>query len=1118
MRFPLAILLTLSLPCLGATHYVSTNGTDSGTATSWGAAWRTLAYAEAHAVNGDTIEIGQGDYEEYVYISGVTNLTWSSSSNATTAAFRVGSPSNTFTGLRLRGAQNAGGAWGAYFRIEPAGHYTTITNCYVGDAPQVIATNFTFNPTNDTIYSPSVDFVSAGFKTNGVIYWGGISLTNWNYANMCNSGTIVGVASNTLTIADGAITENETNKSAWSYIFPGTGYGGIKGFDFIVSGGNGPGNCRIVNNTFTNIPASGCWNICGNTNLIMGNFMVRQLGGSGVHIKGSGNQIISNRFQDCILPVYYSSYELNNLIYHPAGGGFYDFVGGFMHTDAYSVSGNSNNLVAFNWFEHVEQPSWNFGAFGKGDEYRNWQIVSNVFVGVMNGASGSLNDMTIAHNTFFRCAFNEDVRYTLALGSTVTTNLTVTNNLFLDCGDHASLGAEGGFSIVNTYGTITTNGNVILGPEVAGSPIRVRNADNPKGADGIPFTADDGLRPIPGSNLSGVGALPNASGLVPHFRPVMAAWNESTGSNYSPAWQALAPFQRTTLMRPYTAPPTLGKVPFAMTFQATNSASGTFSTTNWPGITDYLWDFGDGSRPIWTRWPDVTHTFLVTGAVTMTLTVTNTAGATATTTRRFNVVPLTTFNRHVYYVSTNGSDSSGDGTWATPWRTITNGTGRAVYGDYVAILPGQYDEWIDSSSCGAETGYATNVITMVGYNAQTRGVRQEYSWWTWEGFEFTGTNVGASCQGAFHSTPANSGITVRNCWIHDGADNVMAFYVEPTSGANGTNYVFRNNLIQRQIGGAYGACFSITRKTNVVVDANIAQDTLEQGDFIQCNSWDVTISRNYCRDIGGDNHPDFFQVVYSAGVPVGNLVIERNWVEITPANTNVVQIGQSATSEVWGQDNTNGYFTNVVFRNNVFIGTHNGQGIHLDGVKFLNNLFFRCASAVGNTVTAGGANGTAWGLGLTNNVFFECGPTRGQSAASGWYENGCSFTNISVFADYNFVCGSNYVAKHAYHGTVDAFHWSIPGQETHGINGGNPYFADQENHDFRLQTNSPLLLVGASNVVTSDYWGFTRPTVPSLGPFESGVYVTPTTNYPSTNSVLRIMRATSLRIGRIKVN
>src|SRR4051794_20264415 len=62
------------------------------------------------------------------------------------------------------------------------------------------------------------------------------------------------------------------------------------------------------------------------------------------------------------------------------------------------------------------------------------------------------------------------------------------------------------------------------------------------------------------------------------------------------------------------------------------------------------------------------------------------------------------------YVSTTGSDSTGDGTQAKPWQTISKAAGLVVAGDTVLIAPGTYAE---SITIDDKHGTSGNPITFL---------------------------------------------------------------------------------------------------------------------------------------------------------------------------------------------------------------------------------------------------------------------------------------------------------------------------------------------------------------------------------------------------------------------
>lgn len=1149
----LTVILVLAAWCAGAaTRYVTLTGTDSGAANSWGTSWRTIAYAAANATDGDTIQIGSGNFGEYVYVQTKSGLTFTSVSNATTCAFRVGTASNTFSGLILSNAQDMGVTWSATFRIEAAGHYTTITNCLITHTPSAMGTNMVFDPDADTIICTNVNFITAGFVTNGHAFWNGSSITSQMFANQHHGGTIKSITATQLGFDDGVITA-ETNGNAWAHIYfsPGDTHPGQYVIYGVPESSTGATNVSIINNRMTNVIGIPLV-LQGYGWLVQGND-ISNIGNTGISVMGSNHRVLSNYFHHSTLPIWYSKWEHDSgLVVH--NNDTWDYVGGFIHTSGYSTTWNTNNVIAWNWFDDIDQNMGQLSTYGKASFYGRWYIKSNVFSRFYGNFSGGVNDIEITHNTFYRCAIGEGLTTVLTMGSGVsapdlgTTNWLLSSNLFVNCGGHAQLGNEGYYGLSSAYGTITTNYNMVTGSEVTGwtnasgfseanginggNPLFANEGD-PLGPDGLPFTADDGLRPLTGSRASGLGALEAvaATGTAPvaHFGIANASggfyWSEPVGSNYNTAWQAALPWQRTSPYRANDAPDPLPNIPQFVTFTATNSISGTWSTNNWIGIRDFVWDFGDGSRAIWTRWPDVSHTFLRTGAVTMTLTVTNTGGYTDTTTKRFMVNPsAASFTNHIHYVATTGSDATGTGSSASPWRTITNGIVQMAAGDYLAVLPGDYNELVNRSD--TVNGTAAKPITIVGYDASPGSVYQRKDWWTWEGFEFSTTNYCTSDY-VFGLAGLVNGITMRNNWWHDCGYESTLFAAPASGGKGGTNFTLVNNLMN-DVGGGNTGLISFGGQTNITLDANIMKDTRRQGDGLQFDAWGVTVSRNDYLNLGytNNNHTDIWQINGYNNIPKGQIVFRQNWIEQPAAmpNGNGIQITDMTSSfnDDWRYADPS--YSNMVFFNNVFIYVGKFGSFHLDGTKFYNNLFYRVGTNESAAYVSGGSHGSCIGTDWRNNIFFQCGPNYGADNTIGWYDNGFGQTNITVTADYDYVCGTNYAAKRVPPPNNTTTRWGVTItnlgvvtiQEVYSVNGGNPLFSDAANGDYRLLTNSPLATAGTNlaSVFTTDFFGQARGSTWTIGPFNTVSAISPPPIPPPTPPrTLRVQGKVNYRNG-----
>lgn len=105
-----------------ATRYVSTTGTDSGTALTPATAWLTLQHAEDNATAGDTVVVATGTYNEndatYACFNPEKNLYWTTDGGevvvTSTSVSRVILPTadavRTFTGFTFDGDHPTSGS------------------------------------------------------------------------------------------------------------------------------------------------------------------------------------------------------------------------------------------------------------------------------------------------------------------------------------------------------------------------------------------------------------------------------------------------------------------------------------------------------------------------------------------------------------------------------------------------------------------------------------------------------------------------------------------------------------------------------------------------------------------------------------------------------------------------------------------------------------------------------------------------------------------------------------------------------------------------------------------------------------------------------------------------
>jgi hypothetical protein len=664
-----ALLAGIVLVCAtggarAATYYVAINGDDANPGTA-AQPWRTVQKAANVMVAGDNVLISPGNYAESVTTrahgsSGARIRFQANPPNVPTSQiilkqFRVQHRFNVIEGFNLTGGQDLNTVT---IRLEynpPIdSSHTIITNNTLRDGVYLMADDLHFDPSNNGITTQKGNWLASGFEPGGYVFLGSNSKNP--YANHDTPWRVKAVTANTIYLTNNAGTRflSEPVPYVWGVVYAGSGNNAYPGIDTIP----GPGisaatNCTIVNNTFSNL--FGCpIKFSGANHLVEGNFITRVHGYYAIQPQGNNQIIRNNVIKDCTNFIFFTQHEILN-IPHPPGGNFFDYQVALISS---FVTYSTNILFERNWIQNAHNQmgfvSHNTGTWG-------FTIRSNMFIGVQSLMSGSRNNLTIEHNTYYRCAFDEGRSHVLGLGGTfgnLQRNLILRKNLFIDCGSHYSFDYEGYYFITDSTDYIADY-NFVCGSETMGygskryfaEPHGVNGGDpvltdpaNPLGPDGLPFTEDDGMRPLANSPFAsgGWGALPprGPSGGAPiaHFRVTSpVGWFDLTGTNYNPAWVTMQPYQRGDVMRPYHTSEVLGTNPVAVVFDAGNSIAGVIdgSASNL-GIASYHWDFGDGNSET-VAVPTVSHVYTQAGNFTVTLQVANTLGNTASIQRKYRV-------------------------------------------------------------------------------------------------------------------------------------------------------------------------------------------------------------------------------------------------------------------------------------------------------------------------------------------------------------------------------------------------------------------------------------------------------------------------------------------------
>lgn len=1096
--------------------YVALTGSDSTGTGTYANPFRTVQKGVDVATDpGDTVVVMDGNYWEEVAskASGTVGNPITIKANTTHGArireFRVNNHTDvTVSGFQIAQATSINNAM---VRVEPNADRYILTNLLVGPGAYAMATNFGFG--TDFISSPTVDFAAAGFTNGSRVFFGGAGMTNPPYwytnhdtAHVVKSNSVDG---HTMYVTDTLDADGGTNY--WAFTYAGSGNDGLSGVQQVIGSGiDGATNGLITHCVFSNIAGAAFFGSAGD-GLTMQHCTVRDMPAYyGFRWNGRNARFAYNTWLNNHNVLWYAPHELSQLT-HPEGGGWFDYQIGHLRMEENGAAGLTNNLFATNWVEDVENQLGFFGQSTNGA--RGWTLHGNVFYGIGSHMSASIDDFSFENNTVVFGAYEPTLSSSiLAAGGkfAAQTNLNVSSNIFLAGGSHVDINQEGSFGISGDgadAATLVTKSNYAARAETMGYGALVSGATSnyysinggtpllyntriPRGADGLPFTADDGLRPLPHSPLAihGLGALTpfilTSLQPVAHFRQTSTvAWQDATGTNYNDGsgWLNKTPFGRGAPIRPYTTPEALGRVPLTTTFSATGAISGLVSWTNNFGLESYRWDFGDGCTAV-SHYPIVDHTFLSNGTFNVVLTVTNVFGNSHSMSNLYRVLPQTNATE-IWWVKNGGSDSAAGTNYATAFATVNKATTVAGPGDYVNIMAGNYPEVIDLDAAGT----SGNPVTWVFHSSTLEFIELSAVWNTIEGF-IVQTNV-AGFEGVVHVSPNVDFNVLRNFQII-GVTNKNHLVYFDNSGVTTPDTAQLNNVVD----GALivdcilnGGIFSIQGTNNLIRGAVIGRPN-GQADVLRPFGIGHTMSHCYGRDISlvTENHSDIFQTFNSV---CQNLTITNCWFRNGDMQGCQLERDDSAPGQGGPWPYTEQ--TNIVIVNTIFENIRRNFNVDWPGVKFHQCLFYKVNTTnLTHVFALGGNKGNANGFTVQNCAFVECGSQATNGLA--WYPTpgDGGITNYDLTCDYNYAGRTNGLA-YQYFTT-----------EANGVNGGAPLFVSPSTGDFRLQsTNSVLWSAAGSTTYTVDIAGFARAS--DIGPLEfQGPAEEPPEPPPSTNRVL----------------
>lgn len=478
-----------------ATYHVATTGSDAAAGTI-GAPWLTIQKAANTLTAGNNVIVAAGNYPEHVTTAAAgtagNRITFTASGTVTMRGFTVNHAYTTISGFTIDQHSDVSTPNNAAVVLGDNGDYAVVSGNTIKNTMYLVASDVVVGNTNpDTITSAGGGFTAAGFRA-GVKVW--VYRTAGVAAPANNAvGFLVDSVTDTVLTLDGAAAV--TAEGPVTVLLTGAQNYGL----FTGSGCTG---ATISGNTFSDFGYRPIL-MQGSNHTFDGNIVEKVNGWDAIGFNGTGHVISDNWIRDSLTVkanypsadvfAHWSPIDASNIT---ISGNYVSDWAGAINVDHLTTQGTNSNIT----------------------------YSRNVFYGNLGPIIVRMPNVTLENNTFVNVS-NAVTSYVQAVDHPYYFDISkggvsggvIQNNIFVGCGNQATSGASHGWYELQTG--VTANYNLASGPSpgfvtktgfsetngINGGDPGFINISLPLGADGLPFTADDGLRLAPGSQAIGTG-------------------------------------------------------------------------------------------------------------------------------------------------------------------------------------------------------------------------------------------------------------------------------------------------------------------------------------------------------------------------------------------------------------------------------------------------------------------------------------------------------------------------------------------------------------------------------------------------------------------------------------